>query len=128
MLLFYLQTGVIRFVCYFFAFDKMVWLVCLKKELVQLVRLLTSHDFSVVRLVHLKKKVVRLVCLLISHDFTVVQLVCLKKQSGVVGSQVSYHVYLTLGQGAQAQHRLIPPGPLHQHGPLHALSHSDDLK
>ena len=81
-----------------------------------------------VQLVHLEKKVVRLVHLLISHDFTVVQLVRLKKQSGAVGYQVSYHVYLTLGQGAQAQHRLVPLGPLHQHGPLHALSHSDDLK
>ena len=79
-------------------------------------------------LVRLKKKVVRLVHLLISHDFTVVRLVRLKKQSGAVGSQVSCRVYLTLGQGTQAQHRLVPPGPLHQHGPLHALSHSDDLK
>ena len=100
----------------------------LEKKLVWLVRLLTSHDFSVVQLVCLKKKVVWLVRLLISHDFTVVWLVPLKKQSGAVGSQVSYRVYLNLGQGAQAQHRLVPLGPLHQHGPLHALSHSDDLK
>ena len=80
--------------CYRFAFDKVVWLVCL----------------------------------LITHDFSVVQLVHLKKQSGVVGSQVSYHVYLTLRQRAQAQHRLVPLEHPHQHGPLHALSHSDDLK
>ena len=76
----------------------------------------------------LEKKLVQLVCLLTSHDFSVVQLVHLKKQSDAVGSQVSDHVYLTLGHGTQAQHRLVPPGPLHQHGLVHALSHSDDLK
>ena len=32
LLLFYLQTGAIHFVCYVFAFDKMVRLVPLKKK------------------------------------------------------------------------------------------------